>query len=135
MQQSPIIQLETRVDSRIDITFQEYIIEALAEHQNFYGQEAGFNAWSAQLNEAFDKIQRRLGGVRYKALKAILNQAISEHLSTGNMDLHRDWIRSLLIDYYDPMYDYQFSKKADRVIFKGSQNDVLDFLKSEYQLS
>jgi len=135
MQLSPIIQLETSVDSRVDITFQEYIIEALAEHQKFYNEESGFTSWSTQLNEAIDKIQRRLGGVRYKELKSILNQAIAEHQSTGNMELHREWIKSLLVDYYDPMYDYQFSKKSDRVIFKGSQNDVLDYLLSKYQLS
>jgi len=135
MQQSPIIQLETDIESRIDITFQEYIIEALAEHQNFYGEDKGFISWSDQLNEAIDKIQRRLGGVRYKELKSILNQAISEHSTSGDMQLHRAWIKSLLIDYYDPMYDYQFSKKAERVIFKGSENEVLNFLKSKYQLS
>ncbi|MCW8933527.1 MAG: tRNA 2-selenouridine(34) synthase MnmH [Gammaproteobacteria bacterium] len=135
MQQSPIIQLETSVDSRIDITFQEYIIEALDEHQSFYGIDSGFNKWSSQLNEAIDKIQRRLGGVRYKELKSILNEALTEHQSTGNMQLHREWIKSLLVDYYDPMYDYQFSKKADRVIFKGSHDEVLDYLLSKYQLS
>jgi len=135
MQNSPLIQLEASINERINITFQEYIIEALAEHQQFYGNESGFIKWSEQLNEAIDKIQRRLGGVRYKQLKSILNEAISQHQSGGSTDLHKEWIKSLLVDYYDPMYDYQFSKKEDRVIFKGTQDEVLSFLLETYQLS
>jgi tRNA 2-selenouridine synthase len=135
MQQAPLIQLEASVDERINITFQEYIIEALAEHQNFYGDDAGFTKWAEQLQESIDKIQRRLGGVRHKELKALLTHAIQQHQSDNNLESHKDWIKVLLVDYYDPMYDYQFSKKATRVIFKGSQNDILEYLKSHYQLS
>jgi len=46
MQQAPLIQLEASVDERINITFQEYIIEALTEHQTFYGNETGFIKWA-----------------------------------------------------------------------------------------
>jgi len=135
MQQSPLIQLEASVDERINITFQEYIIEALAEHQNFYGNVAGLIKWADQLQESIDKIQRRLGGVRHKELKQLLTYAIEQHQSNNNLESHKDWIKVLLVDYYDPMYDYQFSKKASRVIFKGSQDDILDYLKSHYKLS
>ena len=38
MKQAPIVLLEASVEERINITFQEYIIEALAEHQSFYGE-------------------------------------------------------------------------------------------------
>ncbi len=128
MQQSPLIQLEASVDERIDITFKEYIIEALLEHQNFYGDELGFSKWAEQLLESIDKIQRRLGGVRYQQLKSILADALSQHLSTGSTESHKDWIKLLLVDYYDPMYDYQFSKKESRVVFKGSQAEILNYL-------
>lgn len=135
MQQSPLIQLEASVDDRINITFEEYIIEALAEHQNFYGDDAGFTKWAEQLEASIDKIQRRLGGVRHKELKALLSHAIQQHQINNNLQSHKDWIRVLLVDYYDPMYDYQFSKKEHRVIFKGSQDDILSFLKTDYQLT
>lgn len=135
MQQSPLIQLEAHVDERINITFEEYIIEALAEHQKFYGDELGFDKWAEQLNESIDKIQRRLGGVRYQQLKSVLSDALEKHRNNNETEHHKNWIKSLLVDYYDPMYDYQFSKKAERVIFKGSQDEVLEYLKLEYQLS
>ena len=135
MQLSPLIQLEATVDERIDITFQEYIIEALAEHQQHYGNQVGFEKWSEQLIEAIDKIQRRLGGVRHKQLKSLLTYAIDQQRDNNITEYHQQWIRSLLVDYYDPMYDYQFSKKIDRVVFKGSHDEVLEFLSDHYDLS
>ncbi len=135
LQQAPIIQLEVSIEERMDITFQEYIIDALAEHQQFYGDETGFIKWSEQLTEAIDKIQRRLGGVRHKQLKALLLSAINKQRETGYIQQHKDWINSLLVDYYDPMYDYQFSKKTKRVVFKGSQNEVLEFLSDRFAIS
>ncbi|VAW66027.1 Selenophosphate-dependent tRNA 2-selenouridine synthase [hydrothermal vent metagenome] len=131
MQQSPLIQLEASVDERVDITFQEYIIEALTEHQNFYGDELGFSKWAEQLHESIDKIQRRLGGVRYQQLKSILTDALSQHNAINSTESHKDWIKLLLVDYYDPMYDYQFSKKESRVVFKGSQAEVLNYLNTQ----
>ncbi len=134
MKQSPIILLEASIEERIDITFQEYIIEALAEHQSYYGEELGFTRWTEQLVESIDKIQRRLGGLRHKELKALLNNAIQQQVS-GDIESHKEWIKVLLVEYYDPMYDYQLSKKQERVVFKGNKNDVFDYLKKKYSLS
>ncbi len=133
MQQSPVVLLKASIEERINITFQEYIIEDLAEHRSFYGDEQGFQLWSEQLQGAIDKIQRRLGGVRHKELKTQLNKAIQQQIS-GNTESHKEWIRTLLVDYYDPMYDYQLSKKQERVVFTGKKNDVLDYLKSEFTI-
>lgn len=128
MKQSPLILLEANVESRVDITFQEYIIEALSEHQLHYGEDKGFIIWTEQLHESIDKIKRRLGGERHKELKHLLTEAIQEQQSTNSLVSHKNWIQSLLVDYYDPMYDYQTSKKQDRVIFRGIESEVLDFL-------
>jgi tRNA 2-selenouridine synthase len=133
MKLSPVILLEASVDERIEITFQEYIIEALAEYQSFYGVEQGFQRWTEQLHESIDKIQRRLGGVRHKELKAQLADAI-EHYTSGTTEHFREWIKVLLIHYYDPMYDYQLSKKQERVIFKGNQSEVFDYLHSQAKI-
>jgi len=135
MKQSPLILLETSVDERVDITFQEYIDEALTEHLSHLGEEAGFNAWSEQLTTSLDKIQRRLGGARHKELKALLNDAISQQQSSGNSEQHKEWIKVMLIDYYDPMYDFQLSKKQDRVVYRGLQDDVSSFLQSQYDIT
>ena len=134
MQQSPVILLEAGIDERIDITFQEYIVDDLAEHQSFYGEEQGFRLWAEQLLGSIDKIQRRLGGVRHKTLKSLLDNAIQQQKS-GDTELHKEWIKVLLVEYYDPMYDYQLNKKQDRVVFQGRENEALEYLGKEYQIT
>jgi len=131
MKLSPLILLEASVEERVSITFQEYITESLSEHQQHYGEEKGFALWTEQLNQSIDKIKRRLGGSRHKELKSLLSDAIQQQISHNNIQSHKDWINYLLVDYYDPMYDFQISKKLDRVVFKGNQSDVLEYLHSQ----
>lgn len=134
MKQSAVVVLDGSLEYRIDITFQEYIIEALAEFQAMYGAAEGFERWAAQLHESFDRIQKRLGGVRYQLLKKLLGDALQQHRA-GNMDGHKQWIEVLLVEYYDPMYDYQLSKKMERVVFRGTQAEVMDYLQSQQQIT
>ena len=37
-------------------------------------------------------------------------------------------IESLLVDYYDPMYNFQINNKKQRVIFEGNCQEVKKFL-------
>jgi len=134
MKISPVVLLDASIDERIEITFQEYIIQALAEHQEFYGAGKGFGLWSEQLLENIDKIQRRLGGVRHKKLKNMLQNAIKKHVA-GEIESHKEWIKVLLVEYYDPMYDYQLNNKKERIIFKGNKNEVSDFLNKEEKIN
>ena len=134
MQQSPIVLLETNIDERINITYQEYIIDDLREYQSFYGEQQGFQQWSNQLNNAIDRIQRRLGGLRHRKLKALLEDALQQQLA-GNIEAHKQWIHMLLLDYYDPMYDYQLAKKQQRVVFKGNQDEIFDYLTNKYKIN
>jgi tRNA 2-selenouridine synthase len=39
-----------------------------------------------------------------------------------------DIINSLLSEYYDPMYEYQYQKKADKTIFKGTHVEIIEWL-------
>ncbi len=135
MKQSPLILLETSTEQRIEITFQEYIIEALSEHRQHYGEEKGFSIWSEQLLTCIDKIQRRLGGVRHKQLRALVEDAIKQQEITGEIENHKEWIKSLLVDYYDPMYDFQLDKKQHRVVYRGQPEEVLVHLNENYQVS
>jgi len=134
MKQSPLILLEVSTEQRVDITLQEYIIEALSEHQQHYGEDKGFSIWSQQLIDCIDKIQRRLGGVRHKQLQTLIKDAIKQQSVSGELENHKEWIKRLLVDYYDPMYDFQLSKKQDRVEFKGDTTAVLAYLKENYQI-
>jgi len=134
MKQAPLVLLKASIDERVEITFAEYIDDALAEHQQHYGEQQGFDIWSDQLNSCFDKIQRRLGGVRYATFKKLLHDALLLHHEHNDPSLHRQWIKRLLVDYYDPMYDFQLSKKMQRVVFEGDRHEVMAFIRDNYRI-
>ena len=77
---------------------------------------------------SLDKIKRRLGGVRFAEVSALMQQALAAQQSNGDTSAHRDWVRYILLDYYDPMYDYQLSKKQARISFRGDRLAVGEYL-------
>jgi tRNA 2-selenouridine synthase len=114
MQLAPLVILEADLASRVAHIADEYVTQPLA---------AGVTDadLAGQLGGAVDRIQRRLGGVRHREVRNLLEQGFQ----TGS---HAAWIERLLSWYYDPMYDYQLEKKLNRVIFRGDADAVRDFL-------
>jgi len=127
---SPLLVLEASVAQRVAITHREYVDEALAEYQARYGEEAGFDHWAAYLLDSLDRIRKRLGGTRHQELRALMESALRSHRDRGDTETHRQWIEHLLVDYYDPMYDYQIRNNAERVTFTGDAEAVLRFLET-----
>lgn len=130
LKQSSIVILESSIAERVETIYNEYIIEALAEYQQILGETDGFKTWVANLFASLEKIHRRLGGQHYKSIKSIMEYAVNNHVDSGNSIDHKAWIHDLLVGYYDPMYDYQLSRKSDRVVFRGDQEAVKEFLES-----
>ncbi|MDH5391673.1 MAG: tRNA 2-selenouridine(34) synthase MnmH [Gammaproteobacteria bacterium] len=135
MKASPLILLEETVETRTDIIFDEYISNSLQEYQSIHGEANGFELWSEQLLASLSRVQRRLGGERFKIIDQIMRNAISTQLSSNDDSPHKEWIIKLLTDYYDPMYDYQLTKKSERVVFQGNATAIAEFLKKNYHLT
>jgi tRNA 2-selenouridine synthase len=76
---------------------------------------------------ALEAIKKRLGGVAHGRLHELMSRAFKAQ-QRGDFELHRDWIQTLLVDYYDPMYDYQIGQKAERIIFRGNADSVREYL-------
>ena len=55
---------------------------------------------------------------------------MQHHRETGETQQHKAWIRTLLVDYYDPMYDYQLGRKRKKIVFSGDADAVADYLQS-----
>lgn len=124
---APLILVELSLEQRVEITLEDYIVAGLAEREACHGEE-GFPVFAAWLRDAMYRIRKRLGGVRHKALTAQLEDALAIQAASGDPGAHRNWITTLLADYYDPMYDYQLRAKADRIIFRGEPAAVVAFL-------
>ena len=127
MEKAPVVMLDVTLQERVEHTFENYILDALNERQQFHGEQEGFEAFREYLANSLFKIRRRLGGARYEELEKILQSALEDH-ARGNPEGHRQWIEILLRDYYDPMYAYQIRQKQNRVIFSGDRDSVKQFL-------
>lgn len=127
MARAPLIQLQSDLDARTEHSYVNYILRKSAEWQQHAGAERGFELFIEDLRESLFRVRKRLGGECYAAVSEQLEHAIQAHRG-GNATEHRTWIRSLLRDYYDPMYDYQGQKHHERVVFKGNAAAVREFL-------
>ena len=96
----------------------------------FYNQDSidGFEKFSNYWLNSLFKIHKRLGGTKYKSLLNQLTLALKNHNNNNDLSDYLPLIESLLVDYYDPMYNYQISKKKERVIFEGKYQEVKSFL-------
>ncbi|MCC7981496.1 tRNA 2-selenouridine(34) synthase MnmH, partial [Klebsiella pneumoniae] len=47
---------------------------------------------------------------------------------TASTEAHFAWLVPLLEEYYDPMYRYQLGKKAGKILFRGSWQEVAAWL-------
>ena len=126
MSTAPLLLLEEPLDARVERIHAEYVSAQLACYQVLRGRAHGFAAYSTYLQTSLDAIAKRLGGVRHQHLCKVVQQALALH-ARGDDSAHRQWIRVLLTDYYDPMYQYQLSQKLARVVFRGSFDAVRDY--------
>jgi tRNA 2-selenouridine synthase len=116
MQTAPLLILDVDIDQRCINIQREYVDEVL---------ERGVSAADLKdrFTQALERIRRRLGGLRHAQVQQSLNRAFD------NGD-HTAWIEQLLTWYYDPMYDYQLSKKHARVIATGDEATLLEHLQT-----
>lgn len=109
MRNSPLIVLKCDEETRIKNIFDEYVVPA-----DF-----------AKMNEALNRIARRLGGVQFKDVGDELKKAFDKPKELIN---HAGWIQSLLNSYYDPCYQRDLKRQSDQIVFEGSANEILEFI-------
>ena len=123
LSKSKIVLLEIDINSRIENIFNDYIVNEISSYQNFY-KDNGLKLWQDKMLKDFMNIQKKLGYENYKKIIEIFNNA------KDNINLHKEWIELLLVQYYDPMYNYQLRNKESSILFKGNQKELLEFLKN-----
>ena len=128
MQTVPVIWLEDCLANRVERILQDYVVKLCGEFTRQQGAE-GFDAFAQRLRRSLDRIVKRLGGERHRRFAEIMDAALAEQARSGDVELHRPWIEGLLNEYYDPMYAYQLEKKAQRIVFRGDQRAVLNYLR------
>jgi tRNA 2-selenouridine synthase len=111
MRESPIILLKTNEENRIQHIFEEYVLKTPDE----------------QLRNSLLRIQRSLGGLRYKEVAQEMEKALK---CDRVMEQHHAWIALLLKYYYDPLYQRGLARQQDHIKFEGTASEVLQFISS-----
>lgn len=126
MQQSPILILETDLPQRVRNCFDDYVPDLLQRYQSLHGDEAGFTAYAEHHRGSLMRIRKRFGPDRYQHALQLLETALSRHYRNNDTDGYAEFIEYMLLEYYDPMYDYQLGKKQHRVVARGSAEELID---------
>ncbi len=130
MAAAPLLVVEESIDSRVEVIYEDYVLDLGARYQQRYGEQGGVQHIQ-HLREGLARIRKRLGGDRFQYIDTLLQRAFS----SADSELHKEWIADLLVKYYDPMYDYQFAKREGEVVFQGDRDAVIAFADSRYSQS
>ena len=126
---SPVVWVEESKESRVECILHDYIEDLGAQFIALFGPQAGFEAFSARLLESLNNLYKRLGGECHARLEAAMRHALHTQELSGSIEAHREWIRPLLTEYYDPMYEHQRLGKATRIVFSGDRKAVTQYLR------
>lgn len=127
---APIVLLNAPLEARVEHSFENYILANLREMEaTNSNSERAFDYFSAGLLDALDRVRKRLGGHRHTALREIMLAALHKHRQ-GDPSDHREWIRKMLENYYDPMYNYQLEDRRPRIVFEGDHEEVSNYLQT-----
>ena len=112
MGESPVVVLQADETTRLHHIYESYV-QGTSE---------------ATMIANLEKIQKRLGLKRHDEIRSSIQKAYQ----TGDRENHFAWLTLLLKYYYDPMYDYQLTRKKERVIYCGNMSAVTEFLRTEF---
>ena len=117
MKKTKIVIIELDMGERISNIAKEYVYNPL---------ESGVSKKTLNklLQSSLLKIHKRLGLKLYNEISI----KIQNILIDLNKLPHEEWIKELLVNYYDPMYDYQLEAKKNRCILKGDKSKVINYL-------
>lgn len=130
MHGSDLIVLDVPFERRVDITHDEYVLSDQQGYMSHYGPEEGLNLWYEYVTGSIQRIKKRLGGALCTEIIGLVDDAMSIQEANGDLTAHKLWVARLLKDYYDPMYSYQMSNNDEKMIFKGDESEVLEYIKS-----
>lgn len=126
MSLSPLTVVDESLTSRIQVVLEDYVID-LGNRYAAAFPEDGMERHRQKLQTDLAQIRKRLGGERQQAVAAMIDIAFTVQRNEGSLEAHREWISALLETYYDPMYDYQLSRREGQQLFTGTREQVTDW--------
>ncbi|ART79389.1 tRNA 2-selenouridine(34) synthase MnmH [Oceanisphaera avium] len=122
MQQVPVLLLEVPFEQRVRQIQHDYIDTMLAR---FNGN---LDILSDYLQDSLKRLYKRLGDRDWRHLSQLMTEAIHQQTQGFSSEGHQPWIRELLARYYDPIYRRHQDSKEHRIIARGNEDELADWL-------
>ncbi|MDQ7068690.1 MAG: hypothetical protein Q9M40_12340 [Sulfurimonas sp.] len=90
----------------------------------------GVSKWVEDVAKGLSKIKKRLGSENYTNINIIFTEASNTQDEALKEKLYKQFIKELLEKYYDPMYQFQIEKTTIPLLFKGSEEEIIEFLEN-----
>lgn len=126
MVDSPSIVLLESDENRVKNITQDYVDDLWPDYQRVYGEQAE-EKFSEFCLISLERIQKRLGLERYKEVKIQLEKGLKCLFEEQKSDDFYPAFEILLTQYYDPMYEYQMTKRDGHVIFEGNSDEIIEW--------
>ena len=132
MREASVALVQAPMEFRVQHIVQEYVVEMTQEFLAAHPSD-GWDLFVDYLTQSLVRVQKRLGMEDYKRISELMDAALRQQNSNGDTSGHQAWVEAMLKDYYDPMYDYQLEKKASKIVFQGSYDEVLQWANEQSQ--
>ena len=129
MLKAPRAILQLDLQGRIELIAEDYVQHSWPAYREAYG-DAAEREFSRFVLDNLERIQKRLGGERYRQVRDCFEDALGVFFRDGTASSFYDGIRILLEQYYDPMYRYQIESKQVEIIFEGPEAELLEWAES-----
>ncbi|HUV20458.1 MAG TPA: tRNA 2-selenouridine(34) synthase MnmH [Gammaproteobacteria bacterium] len=126
MLNAPRAILTVDTESRIRLISEDYIVHSWPQFQHVHGAAAE-TEFSRYVLDNLSRIQKRLGGERYKQVHSSFEAGLRHFFANGDASAFAPGIRILLEQYYDPMYLYQIERKQPEILFEGPESEFLQW--------
>ena len=128
---SDIVLLHASMDDRIARIRHDYVERAYVS-QLPQGEEQALTYLDDFVRSSLTRIKKRLGGERYVQLCKTLDEGLVALRNQNSWLAFDTIVATLLTDYYDPMYDYQYKNKENHKVFEGTHQEILQWLSDKH---
>ena len=126
MLRAPRALLEAGIERRVQMIREDYIERNWPEYRQVHPDDAEAE-FSRFVLDNLARIQKRLGGDRYRRVCKGFEAALAKLFASGDASGFDAGIRTLLEEYYDPMYRYQIETKQPEIVFRGDEAEFLQW--------
>ena len=121
---APVVELITSTEDRIKRIRDDYINTAMTVYRAEMSEQQSYLRLEEFISYNLGRIRRRLGGERYQRLIALVPGAVNELQASTGTDRMDEIVRTLLHDYYDPLYAHKMIGRESQLVFKGTADAI-----------